>query len=953
MVASSPSRNKSHGHLAGASILLALVVILSVFAGGLQNFENQVPAEAHISGHLNPPENVSSLSGQDESNGMTVQSSIATSKDPYAGYVQYTLFPNNNTLMNGNIAGNASGIPLNGSGARPYALEYDPINNLLYVSYFLSGEISVVEPISNRIIFNISGFHFPTAFALDKVDNYLYVANMESNYVSVINASSNSYVGNISVPSGQAGIAFDPETGYLYVSDYQSGSVSVIDASTDTIVSNLSVGEFPYSVCYDPSNGFVYVGHYVPVLVSLSGSATSETMNSASTSSYNSSDIVVIDPFTDQVVSTIGVGSDISDIEFDSSNGDLYAANAVSPYIVGISSASDDIISNVTLGFYPNHIAFNPSTGLIYVTPLIESEIITSPPPKFDNVTVMNSSLGSEVSQLEVGWGTEWIVFDALNSCFYSANSGSGTISIISTQRSYTASFNVSGIPRGFGWFVNVTGIPSSGRILGNSYSLDLPNGTYDFAVASSNKSYKPDPCSGSFSIDGSSVSLSVAFSEVLFQVFFNEEGLPSGMRWTVIFSGSSNSSASSTIGFEEPNGTFNYSILTVQGFHPTQSYGKVRVDGKSVTELVLFKITVFSVMFAESGLPSGTVWSVTLNGTSLSSNTTSISFTVPNGTYSYSVGYIPGYRTSNTSGAAVVNGSSIIVSMNFTVTDYPLTVVASGLPNGTNWYVTLAQSFNHRTFLKDISPNSSYETISPNSSEFTFLIPNGTYAFSITWNIWPAPYLPSITHGFLRVNGSGVKEILNFSRAYLLLFNESGLPIFTVPNIAIENNSDFYLYPNPFYQSLFLVLNGTYSYSIGSTGGFYPSPSNGTISVNGSNVFLSVEFYKPGYFIGKMNTVNATLTINGSSYKITNGEFNISLSPGTYEVKVSAPGYSPYMTNVTISSSSVSKLQIQSLTSVTTPSSFSFLLIVVIVVIAAIASAVFLLTVRNRKGKS
>ena len=704
MVASSPSRNKSHGHLAGASILLALVVILSVFAGGLQNFENQVPAEAHISGHLNPPENVSSLSGQDESNGMTVQSSIATSKDPYAGYVQYTLFPNNNTLMNGNIAGNASGIPLNGSGARPYALEYDPINNLLYVSYFLSGEISVVEPISNRIIFNISGFHFPTAFALDKVDNYLYVANMESNYVSVINASSNSYVGNISVPSGQAGIAFDPETGYLYVSDYQSGSVSVIDASTDTIVSNLSVGEFPYSVCYDPSNGFVYVGHYVPVLVSLSGSATSETMNSASTSSYNSSDIVVIDPFTDQVVSTIGVGSDISDIEFDSSNGDLYAANAVSPYIVGISSASDDIISNVTLGFYPNHIAFNPSTGLIYVTPLIESEIITSPPPKFDNVTVMNSSLGSEVSQLEVGWGTEWIVFDALNSCFYSANSGSGTISIISTQRSYTASFNVSGIPRGFGWFVNVTGIPSSGRILGDSYSLDLPN---------------------------------------------------------------------------------------------------------------------------------------------------------------------------------------------------------------------------------------------------------GTYAFSITWNIWPAPYLPSITHGFLRVNGSGVKEILNFSRAYLLLFNESGLPIFTVPNIAIENNSHFYLYQNPFYQSLFLVLNGTYSYSIGSISGFYPSPSNGTITVNGSNVFLSVEFYKPGYFIGKMNTVNATLTINGSSYKITNGEFNISLSPGTYEVKVSAPGYSPYMTNVTISSSSVSKLQIQSLTSVTTPSSFSFLLIVVIVVIAAIASAVFLLTVRNRKGKS
>ena len=951
MVGTFQSCSKSYGHMAGVSILLALVVILSAFAGGFQNTETQVPAESHILGYLSPPENVSFPRGQGDSNGLTSQSSQGTSNDTYAGYVQYTLFPNNNTLLNGNVAGNENGTVLIDSGADPYELEYDPINNLVYVSDFLSGKISVVEPISNKVIFNVTGFHFPTAFALDKKDNYLYVANLGSNYVSVVNGSSGSYVGNISVPSGQGGIAFDPENGYLYVSDYQYGSVSIIDASTDKIVSSVSVGEFPYSVCYDPSNGYVYVGHYVPILVSLSGSVLSQAENSASSASYNSSDIVVIDPFTGQVISALGASSDVSDIEFDSSNGDLYAVNAISSYITTISSASDDVISNVTLGFHPNHIAFNPSTGLIYITPSIESEIITSLLPKFDNVTVMDPSLGSEVSQLEVGWGTEGIVFDALNSRFYAANSGSGTISVISTQRAYTVSFNVSGIPREFGWFVNVTGIPSSGRILGDSYSLDLPNGTYDFAVASSNKSYRPDPYSGSFSIDGSSISLSIPFSEVLYQVLFNEEGLPSGMNWTVILSGSSNTSASSSIGFKEPNGTFNYSISTVQGFHAIQSYGKVGVDGKTVTESVSFKRTVYPVIFAESGLPSGAGWSVTLNGTSLSSNTTSILFTVTNGTYSYSVGYVPGYRASNTTGTAVVNGSSVTVSVNFTLTDYPLTVVANGLPNGTNWYVTLAQSFNHRTFLKEISPNSSYETVSPNSSEFTFLVPNGTYAFSITWNIWPAPYLPSVTQGFLSVNGSGVKEILNFSRAYLLLFNESGLPIFTVPNIAIENNSDFYLYPNSFYQSLFLVLNGTYSYSIGSIDGFYPSPSNGTISVNGSNVFLSVEFYKPGYFIGKMTTMNVTLTINGSSYMIKNGEFNMSLRPGTYEINVSAPGYEAYRANITVSSSTATSLSIHSLSKASAPSSLPvlFLVIAMIIIVAFVFAAVALVRFRKR----
>ncbi len=147
-----------------------------------------------------PSENVSFPRGQGDSNGLTSQSSQGTSNDPYAGYVQYTLFPNNNTLLNGNVAGNENGTVLIDSGADPYELEYDPINNLVYVSDFLSGKISVVEPISNKVIFNITGFHFPTAFALDKKDNYLYVANLESNYVSVINASSGSYVGNISVP---------------------------------------------------------------------------------------------------------------------------------------------------------------------------------------------------------------------------------------------------------------------------------------------------------------------------------------------------------------------------------------------------------------------------------------------------------------------------------------------------------------------------------------------------------------------------------------------------------------------------------------------------------------------------------------------------------------------------------------------------------------------------------
>jgi hypothetical protein len=70
----------------------------------------------------------------------------------------------------------------------------------------------------------------------------------------------------------------------------------------------------------------------------------------------------------------------------------------------------------------------------------------------------------------------------------------------------------------------------------------------------------------------------------------------------------------------------------------------------------------------------------------------------------------------------------------------------------------------------------------------------------------------------------------------------------------------------------------------------------------------------------------------------------------GTYEVKVSAPGYATYTTNITISSSSVSKLPIQGLTKVTTPSSFSFLLTAAIVVIAAIVDVVAVVIIKRMK---
>jgi hypothetical protein len=65
-----------------------------------------------------------------------------------------------------------------------------------------------------------------------------------------------------------------------------------------------------------------------------------------------------------------------------------------------------------------------------------------------------------------------------------------------------------------------------------------------------------------------------------------------------------------------------------------------------------------YAVVFTETGLPTGTSWSVTLNGTLQSSTTTSMSFEEPNGGYVFTVAPVSGYTTSGPEGNITVAGA-------------------------------------------------------------------------------------------------------------------------------------------------------------------------------------------------------------------------------------------------------------------------------------------------------
>ncbi|EQD64961.1 hypothetical protein B1B_06545, partial [mine drainage metagenome] len=90
---------------------------------------------------------------------------------------------------------------------------------------------------------------------------------------------------------------------------------------------------------------------------------------------------------------------------------------------------------------------------------------------------------------------------------------------------------------------------------------------------------------------------------------------------------------------FTEPNGTYSFTVAAIDGYVATPSSGNVTVVGHAVTAFITYQ-PAYTVTFQQYTLPSGTSWSVTLNGTTRSSNPggLTVTFVEPNGTYPFAV---------------------------------------------------------------------------------------------------------------------------------------------------------------------------------------------------------------------------------------------------------------------------------------------------------------------------
>ncbi len=367
--------------------------------------------------------------------------------------------------------------------------------------------------------------------------------------------------------------------------------------------------------------------------------------------------------------------------------------------------------------------------------------------PAFYDVSVYTGAGGlTSAYEARAGYdlATGWGVLDAGN--------------LTQDTMTFNATFGETGLPGGTRWTVTVTptvgdaNCTVSGSACSNSAvrnttgsTLVFPElfGNYTYTVASNNASYTA--AGGSFRIDGAAVAVPVGFTSSTQPVTFTEVGLPPGTTWAVNLSGgaSHRGSAPGSIGFNEPPGTYTYTIFSGNRSWAAPG-GSFSVVTSPVTVPVAFHAVTYGITFSEYGLPTGANWSITVNGTAhalvTDGGTDVLSFAAElNGTYAYAIGAVPGWTEGSlpAAGTLVVDGSPVSELLAYAPATYAVSFLESGLPSGTWWAATV----------NGVTHNSTGTSLS-------FLEPNGSFPYSVGT---VAGYSPSPSSGALNVTASSV----------------------------------------------------------------------------------------------------------------------------------------------------------------------------------------------------
>ncbi|MGC8516157.1 MAG: hypothetical protein ACP5OC_08515, partial [Thermoplasmata archaeon] len=321
------------------------------------------------------------------------------------------------------------------------------------------------------------------------------------------------------------------------------------------------------------------------------------------------------------------------------------------------------------------------------------------------------------------------------------------------------------------------------------------------------------------------------------------------------------------TFNYAVTNGTYYYE-LGFDGSYFTLSPGSgyFQVSGKNVTISLHYstpqKTAYYNATISETGLPTSVVFTAAIyqyayyneiaTNSTLVSSGTSVSFSLPNGTYYYQGRYseLSGnsyYSSSNIEGSLLINGSEASISITFRQDQFLIFEINPSNISTANLYYSI-EVVNINTG----STNNFYSS----SLSYNFLIAPGTYYYYVTAE--GGSYSLSPTFGEVSISNSNVTVHLTatFEEQYTVTIIEHGLPLssgnyywnaevsgkgFDYSFISSSSNVFSFSVPNGTY-----AINYYYYFEIPLTPGNAYHAQSSDVTISGHNITVNAT-YTPG----------------------------------------------------------------------------------------------------------
>jgi YVTN family beta-propeller protein len=587
-----------------------------------------------------------------------------------------------------NPAGAGSTIDTISVGNTPWGISYNNATQQMFVANSGSGDFSVIQSSTNSVSYSFSLPPSPLEIAYDPVNTYLYASDTTLSLLWVLapsspTSSTYTVTTEYTLPGAGYGVIYDSVNNLIYVAIPSLNEVVALNPGTGQNEASIFVGSSsdPQLFAYDPTNGYMLV--------------TDRGINTVS----------AIDTSTQSFLGVISVGTNPIGITYDPTNKDMYVANYDSESISVISTTSYTTVATISVpGQRIEGLAFDPTNSLVYAADYYNTNFLTAG----NTVSVINTTTNSVVGTITVGQSPVSVAYDPANEEMYVTNSGSDSVSVISSP-SVSVSPSTYSIDAGqtiiltatpqsgsgsypsYSWYSKTPGsstLSAVGGVTAQTYSFVTSTnsvlGTYYFEATVTDSNGATSLLSSEASVTvlaDPTVSISPSGS-VTYTVGQTASQLTASVTYTgqntVPIEWYSNVVDSSSGGTDTGySGTVYTPPTTTAG--TVYYYATVRDSGVSgysstsnVVELTVrsahYQAVNYSGYFQENGLPTGTAWEITVDGQTFESNNQSIFLILPAGTYSYTVSSVAGYSASPSSGTFTVNFAPFGIEISFSI---------------------------------------------------------------------------------------------------------------------------------------------------------------------------------------------------------------------------------------------------------------------------------------------